>query len=406
MPGLQERLSVLADGDPTALFARVAFDDIVALIPDTLFPISFVALNGGDLGRLVSREPHDGRAAWEYLDESQAGEQAASPRVRLVMSPHTRGLLTGIHRGWGEHLRLGTNLIIDHFLQDAAWSQEVLGVLRDAGARTLLVGVFCSVPELERRESSRADGQGEGRPARAGAPQQRTVSWAWPGLRRSYPDRSADHRRVGGRDHRRTACREPAQSPVMARRWGLLAVHFCADAQAHGAGTGRDFRRRTRLCRRRAAVYRRRGASRGRFHHLPGAGLRQPTIWPIPAVLVDAIGPVRSWLVVGESGPAQRLGVALVAVPYLRPGLPSVRGCGRGVGRRGCGVARADAAPVPRRVLGSGSGGGAGGGLRRADGGSTRGSGGSGGVVRVWPSRRRGRRGGVAGGRMPVRAGA
>jgi chloramphenicol 3-O phosphotransferase len=158
---LQERLSVLADGDPTALFARVAFDDIVALIPDTLFPISFVALNGGDLGRLVSREPHDGRAAWEYLDESQAGEQA---RVRLVMSPHTRGLLTGIHRGWGEHLRLGTNLVIDHFLQDAEWSQEVLEVLRDAGARTLLVGVFCSVGELERRESSRADGRVEGRP--------------------------------------------------------------------------------------------------------------------------------------------------------------------------------------------------------------------------------------------------
>ena len=159
---LQERLSVLADVDPAAIFARVAFDDIVALIPDTLYPISFVAMNGGDLGRLVSREPHDGRAAWEYLDESQAGEQA---RVRLVMSPHTRALLTGIHRGWGEHLRLGTNLVIDHFLQDAAWSQEVLGVLGDAGARILLVGVFCSVEELERRESSRADGRVEGRPA-------------------------------------------------------------------------------------------------------------------------------------------------------------------------------------------------------------------------------------------------
>jgi chloramphenicol 3-O phosphotransferase len=163
---LQERLSVLADVDPAAIFARVAFDDIVALIPDTLYPISFVAMNGGDLGRLVSREPHDGRAAWEYLDEGhQPGEQAASPRVRLVMSPHTRGLLTGIHRGWGEHLRLGTNLVIDHFLQDTAWSEEVLGVLRDAGARTLLVGVFCSVGELQRRESSRADGRVEGRPA-------------------------------------------------------------------------------------------------------------------------------------------------------------------------------------------------------------------------------------------------
>ena len=163
---LQERLCGLADGDPAATFARVAFDDIVALIPDTLFPISFVALNGGDLGRLVSHEPHDGRAAWEYLDESQpTGEQDGFPRVRLVLSSHSRGLLTGIHRGWGEHLRLGTNLIIDHFLQDSGWSQEVLGVLRAAGARILLVGVFCPAPELERREASRADGRVEGRPA-------------------------------------------------------------------------------------------------------------------------------------------------------------------------------------------------------------------------------------------------
>lgn len=158
---LQERLSVLADGDPTAIFAGVAFDDLVALIPNTLYPISFVALNGGDLGRLVSREPHDGRAAWEYLDESRLW---GGPAVRLILSSHSRSLLTGIHRGWGEHLRLGTNLIIDHFLQDAGWSQEVLEVLRDAGARTLLVGVFCSVPELERREASRADGRVEGRP--------------------------------------------------------------------------------------------------------------------------------------------------------------------------------------------------------------------------------------------------
>ena len=85
---LQERLSILADGDPTAIYARVAFDDIVALIPDTLYPISFVALNGGDLGRLASRQPYDGRAAWEYLDDQSdpPGEQDDSPRIRLVIS--------------------------------------------------------------------------------------------------------------------------------------------------------------------------------------------------------------------------------------------------------------------------------------------------------------------------------
>ncbi len=162
---LQERLTDLADGDPAVTFTAVAFDDVVSLIADKLFPISFVTLQGGDLGRLVSREPHDGRAAWEYVDESRPrGDEAGAPRVRLVLSPHARTLLTGVHRGWHEHLRLGTNLIIDHFLQEGEWSEEVLGVLREAGAGTLAVGVFCSVPELVRREASRGDGALEGRP--------------------------------------------------------------------------------------------------------------------------------------------------------------------------------------------------------------------------------------------------
>jgi chloramphenicol 3-O-phosphotransferase len=35
----------------------------------------------------------------------------------------------------------------------------MLGVLRESGARAFFVGVFCSVTELERRESSRAGGE-------------------------------------------------------------------------------------------------------------------------------------------------------------------------------------------------------------------------------------------------------
>jgi len=162
---LQERLTDLADGDHAATFASVAFDDVVLLIADTLHPISFVALAGGDLGRLASREPHDGRAAWEYIDEIDPdGSHGGNLRARLVLSDHTRGLLSGIQRGWGEHLKLGTNLIIDHFLQDRDWSDEAIAVIRDAGAHLLLVGVFCSVAELERREASRGDGELEGRP--------------------------------------------------------------------------------------------------------------------------------------------------------------------------------------------------------------------------------------------------
>jgi chloramphenicol 3-O phosphotransferase len=162
---LQERLTDLADGDHSATFAGVAFDDVVLLIANKLHPISFVALAGGDLDRLASREPHDGRAAWEYIDESDTGDsRGGNPRARLVLSEHSRGLLSGIQRGWGEHLKLGTNLIIDHFLQDRDWSDEAIAVIRGAGARTLLVGVFCSVAELERREASRGDGGLEGRP--------------------------------------------------------------------------------------------------------------------------------------------------------------------------------------------------------------------------------------------------
>ena len=160
---LHERLIDIGTDDAT--FASVAFDDVVLLISDTLFPISFVALAGGDITRLVSREPHDGRAAWEYVDESAtAGGGDGHPRVRLVLRNDTRRLLSGIHRGWGEHLALGTHLIIDHFLQDRDWSDEALDVIEKSGARIFSVGVYCSVQELERREASRADGELEGRP--------------------------------------------------------------------------------------------------------------------------------------------------------------------------------------------------------------------------------------------------
>ena len=67
---LHDRLVSIGDGDPAVSFARVAFDDVVLLIPETLFPVSFVTLAGGDRHRLISREAHDGRAAWEYVDYS------------------------------------------------------------------------------------------------------------------------------------------------------------------------------------------------------------------------------------------------------------------------------------------------------------------------------------------------
>jgi chloramphenicol 3-O phosphotransferase len=162
---LQLRLAELADGDPGEAFARVAFDDVVLLLPENLFPISYVRLQGREVDGLVSRTPHDGRAGWEYVDESDAeGRHGGGPRVRLVMNPFCRRLLRGLHLGWAAHLALGNNLVIDHFLQDRDWTEECVDAVRGSGASLLSVGVRCSLDELERRESSRADGKLEGRP--------------------------------------------------------------------------------------------------------------------------------------------------------------------------------------------------------------------------------------------------
>jgi chloramphenicol 3-O phosphotransferase len=159
------QLTELADGDPDLAFGGVAFDDMVPLIAESLYPISFVQLQGNDVGHLLSRTPHDGRAGWEYVDQSDAeGVHGGSPRVRLELHPTVRRLLHGVHLGWAAHLTLGTNLIIDHFLQEQDWADECLAALHDSGASVISVGVFCSLDELERRESSRADGGVEGRP--------------------------------------------------------------------------------------------------------------------------------------------------------------------------------------------------------------------------------------------------
>ena len=116
---LQDHLTELADGDPAAAYGLVAFDDIALLLSDRLFPRSLVKLQGGDTSRLISREPHDGRAAWEYVDNSQAeGRHGGSPRMRLELNPLGRRVLAGLHRSWAQHLKLGTNLIIDHCLQE------------------------------------------------------------------------------------------------------------------------------------------------------------------------------------------------------------------------------------------------------------------------------------------------
>ena len=135
----------------------MAFDDFLGTLSTRYYPHSFTKLIGGDAARLASKEPHDGRAGWEYVDESEAEGHPGEPWVRLAFSPESERLLQGQYRGWGCHLELGTNLLVDAFLQDRAWADELLAVVRRSNARLLLVGVRCEDEELERREKQRGD---------------------------------------------------------------------------------------------------------------------------------------------------------------------------------------------------------------------------------------------------------
>jgi len=162
---LHARLTALAGDDDARQFGSVAFDDLVMMIDETMYPHSFVELQGRDTSHLVSHSPHDGRSGWEYVDESSVeGIHGGSPRVRAVLHPFVRRLLHGLHLGWGQHLQLGSNLLIDHFLQDKDWADECTEILSSTARSVFSVRVDCDLAELERRESYRADGELEGRP--------------------------------------------------------------------------------------------------------------------------------------------------------------------------------------------------------------------------------------------------
>jgi hypothetical protein len=76
---LQDKLVELADGEQGASFACVAFDDFLGTLSTRYYPHSFTALIKGDIERLASKAPFDGRAGWEYIDESENEGQPGAP---------------------------------------------------------------------------------------------------------------------------------------------------------------------------------------------------------------------------------------------------------------------------------------------------------------------------------------
>jgi chloramphenicol 3-O phosphotransferase len=68
----------------------------------------------------------------------------------------------GFHRCIAAMASAGNDLIVDHIIEYAAWRAQLTGLL--AGYDVFLVGVHCTLDELERRERARGDRfVGEGR---------------------------------------------------------------------------------------------------------------------------------------------------------------------------------------------------------------------------------------------------
>lgn len=129
-------------------YARVAFDDFLQHMNTRYYPRLYVETVRGDVNRLVSRG-YDGKAGWEYVYDSP-------DRCRLVFNEHGTALMKGLHRGWKAHLECGTSLVIDAFLQDEEWARDLMEQIQCAES-ILMVGAYCDVDELARREKERGD---------------------------------------------------------------------------------------------------------------------------------------------------------------------------------------------------------------------------------------------------------
>ena len=142
--------------DPRLAFFRVSFDDFLYAVHPSMLPRSFLELTGGDLEGCASREP--GLACFEYVDMTGADDEDTTDRLaRLELSEAGERFLKGQTAGWGKHLELGTNLLIDAFLQEKHWADDLREAIHNSGAKVINVVMTCNETELERREKQRGD---------------------------------------------------------------------------------------------------------------------------------------------------------------------------------------------------------------------------------------------------------
>ena len=162
---LSKALLLRADGDQKRTFCKVAFDDFILHCPKQLSPRSFVGLMKGDVDQCVSKKDFDGLALFEYVDETasaDAFDETAKVLKRLVFSDLGERYIKAQTEGWKRILENKVNLVIDAFLQDKAWAEDLIEVLQEfetkSGGIVISVALTCnSIVELERREKERGD---------------------------------------------------------------------------------------------------------------------------------------------------------------------------------------------------------------------------------------------------------
>ena len=84
-------------------------------------------------------------------------EDTTDRLARLELSEAGERFLKGQTAGWGKHLELGTNLLIDAFLQEKHWADDLREAIHNSGAKVINVVMTCNETELERREKQRGD---------------------------------------------------------------------------------------------------------------------------------------------------------------------------------------------------------------------------------------------------------
>lgn len=81
--------------------------------------------------------------SWTCVDESELPQGTFRTRLRAF------------HHCLGAMSRAGLHQIVDHLFEDPDWLEECAYLLRELPV--FLIGVHCSIPELERREQARGD---------------------------------------------------------------------------------------------------------------------------------------------------------------------------------------------------------------------------------------------------------